>query len=412
MKYRKTLMLERFRALTTLLLKHQVIWKTAVFPRTDFAYLCHYHDVLDYLSNIADHQIDDLQANDHDLLQGLGKVFPDALNLAELTHFSQAAKRIPLATPAFWNTDIPGRKEQQVLAFSRALGRIDQPLLEWCCGKQHLSRLLAEVHQQPALGLDIDQDLIAQARILADKRHLSSTIESTCCDVLSDQVEQHIHAEQHLIALHACGGLHTRLLELAAKHRVTRLSFSPCCYHRFLESADYQPLSQAGLKSGLGITQEELRLAVRETQTASKSETLKRKTLQAWRLGFDCLQRDILQTDRYLPTPSLSSKVLQQGFQSFCEHLAQLKELEIKAGINFDRYQEQGMHRFQRYQRVELFRMVFRRALECWLVVDKALFLEEQGYACEISQFCSADISPRNLLIKAKRNQTLIQKRN
>jgi hypothetical protein len=49
--------------------------------------------------------------------------------------------------------------------------------------------------------------------------------------------------------------------------------------------------------------------------------------------------------------------------------------------------------------------MIFRRALECWLVLDKALFLEEQGYRCEISQFCSTDISPRNLLIQAIKNQ-------
>ena len=390
----------RFTTLGALLLKHQIIWKTPVFQIIDFSYLAEHKSALNFLFTLSDTQVDTLQANDIALLDSISEVFPDAGKLAQgikLPHSSTET----LALPAFWNIDIPGRKEQQLLAFSAALGLIDQALLEWCCGKQHLSRLLAEVHQQPALGLDIDSNLIAQARILAEKRPLSTRVESTCCDVLSNQAEQHIESKQHLIALHACGGLHTRLLKLAARHRTARISLSPCCYHRFLEDTDYQPLSQAGINSGLGITQEQLRLAVRETQTASTSETRKRKTLQAWRLGFDCLQRDILQADSYLPTPSINSKILQQDFQTFCQQVAALKGLKLNANINFDFYQEQGLFRFQRYERVELFRMVFRRALECWLVLDKALFLEEQGYQCEISQFCRPEISPRNLLIQA-----------
>ena len=390
----------RFKTLSALLLKHQIIWKTPVFPIIDFSYLAEHRAALNFLFTLSDTQVDTLQANDLTLLESISEYFPDASKLVQCIKFPHASTET-LPTPAFWNIDIPGRKEQQLLAFSEALGPIDQALLEWCCGKQHLSRLLAEVHQQPALGLDIDTNLITQARILAEKRSLSSRVESACCDVLSDQVEQHLDSKQHLIALHACGGLHTRLLELAAKHHVTRISLSPCCYHRFLESTDYQPLSRAGRNSGLGITQEQLRLAVRETQTASTSETRKRKTLQAWRLGFDSLQRDILQTDSYLPTPSVSSKILQQDFQTFCQQLAVLKGLKLKTTINFDHYQAQGLLRFQRYERLELFRMVFRRALECWLVLDKALFLEEQGYRCKISQFCRPEISPRNLLIQA-----------
>jgi hypothetical protein len=52
-------------------------------------------------------------------------------------------------------------------------------------------------------------------------------------------------------------------------------------------------------------------------------------------------------------------------------------------------------------ERISLVQQPFRRCLEMWLVLDKALFLAENGYQVEISQFCSRAMTPRNILIHA-----------
>ena len=395
-------MLSRFHSLSSLLTEHQRIWKTPVFQIRDFSYLAEYETTVQALLSLSDAEVERLQSDDLALLARLEQVFPDAQKVSECIHFPMIELKRKTAPPKFWNIDIPGRKEEQILAFTEALGDIKDPLVEWCCGKQHLGRLLAELHQQHTIGLDIDVGLITQARQLAEKRQLQQWLSSECCDVLSEQAEIHVDASKHLIALHACGGLHTRLVQTAVKKRAARISYSPCCYHRFLNSVTYQPMSETGRQSGLCFSQEELRLAVRETQTASKGESRKRKNLQIWRLGFDELQSDLLNTDQYLPIPPVSPKILQSGFESFCKYVASLKSVSLKAGINYSDYLEQGRQRFHRYQCIELFRMVFRRALECWLVLDTALFLEEQGYRCEIAQFCMPEISPRNLLVQAR----------
>ncbi len=394
----------QFDTLTNLLTKHQAIWKTPVFQMQPNLQSIQNSSLQHFLSQLSDDEIEHLQANDQALLDRLSPFFPDASTLSACIHFPPTQQASAFAPPKFWNTDIPGRKEQQILAFTEALGAVNHSLLEWCCGKQHLSRLLAEVHQQEALGLDIDSALIKQARSLADKRHLQGQVVSHCCDVFSDQAETLITSSQHLLALHACGGLHTRLLQLGAKQGVPRISFSPCCYHRFNDSDNYQALSQAGKASNLSINQEGLRLAVRETQTATNAETVKRKTLQSWRLGFDCLQREVRQSDSYLTLPSFSHTILQAGFEHFCRQAAELKQLELPHSLDFAHYLQQGERRFDHYQRLELLRMAFRRALECWLVLDKALFLEEVGYHCEISTFCAASVTPRNLLVNATRS--------
>ena len=57
--------------------------------------------------------------------------------------------------------------------------------------------------------------------------------------------------------------------------------------------------------------------------------------------------------------------------------------------------------------RMELVRHLFRRPLELWLVLDRALFLQEQGYQVELSQFCARELTPRNILIHAEKSSAI-----
>jgi hypothetical protein len=47
-------------------------------------------------------------------------------------------------------------------------------------------------------------------------------------------------------------------------------------------------------------------------------------------------------------------------------------------------------------------RFLFRRPLEIWLALDRALLLQEQGYAVQLGTFCAPHVTPRNLLIQGK----------
>ena len=53
---------------------------------------------------------------------------------------------------------------------------------------------------------------------------------------------------------------------------------------------------------------------------------------------------------------------------------------------------------------LELLRGLFRRPLELWLVLDRALYLEEQGFQVTLGTFCATQLSPRNLLLLAERD--------
>jgi len=44
---------------------------------------------------------------------------------------------------------------------------------------------------------------------------------------------------------------------------------------------------------------------------------------------------------------------------------------------------------------------LFRRPLELWLVLDVAMYLQEQGYQVSLSELCAPELTPRNLLLQA-----------
>ncbi|KPY93142.1 Uncharacterized protein ALO94_01003 [Pseudomonas syringae pv. spinaceae] len=49
-------------------------------------------------------------------------------------------------------------------------------------------------------------------------------------------------------------------------------------------------------------------------------------------------------------------------------------------------------------------RNLFRRALEVWLVLDRAMYVQEQGYRVSVGTFCESQLTPRNLLILARKS--------
>jgi hypothetical protein len=63
----------------------------------------------------------------------------------------------------------------------------------------------------------------------------------------------------------------------------------------------------------------------------------------------------------------------------------------------------EGASRLARLRRLELLRQAWRRPIEVWLCLDRAVWLERRGYAVEVGTFCDASLTPRNILLRARR---------
>ncbi|WP_339433550.1 MULTISPECIES: methyltransferase [unclassified Pseudomonas] len=394
-------LLARFTALDTFLTTHQALWKPRPFTHLSLAWEASYPQMALWLRARSLEEAENAHHAPADLLDApepfasLAALSADLSTVGELpTHrLATAVHRL--------NVDVPGRKWLQIEAFASRLSFASQPThwLDWCSGKGHLGRrLLCEGQQLTCV--EYDPALVASGQALSQRHRLHALhVEQ---DVLAADAATVLNAQHTPVALHACGDLHVRLMQLASASGCKQLAIAPCCYNR-INRATYQALSCAGLKSALQLSQEDLALPMSETVTAGARVRRQRDTSMARRLAFDLLQRQLRGLDEYWPTPSLPSAWLDKPFADYCRDLAALKQLSTVGTPDWSALEAAGWQRLAEVRNLELLRGLFRRPLELWLTLDRALFLVEQGYAVRLGSFCETPLTPRNLLLLAER---------
>ena len=393
-------LLARFTALDTFLTAHEALWKPRPFTHLQLPWEASYPELAAWLRGRS---LDEAESahNHPDLLHA-----PEPFaSLAAMSVALSAVDELPAhaleAAGHRLNVDVPGRKWQQIEAFASRLQFSDTPRhwLDWCSGKGHLGRRLLQPGQQLTC-LEYDPALVASGQALSQRHHLHALhVEQ---DVLASDAASLLQAEHTPVALHACGDLHVRLIQLASAAGCKQLAIAPCCYNR-ISRPEYTPLSYGAKGSALQLSLDDLALPMSETVTAGARVRRQRDTSMARRLGFDLLQRQLRGIDEYLPTPSLATAWLDKPFAEYCHHLAALKELSTIGPQDWTALEAAGWQRLAQVRNLELLRGLFRRPLELWLVLDRALFLAEQGYIVRLGTFCETPLTPRNFLLLAER---------
>ncbi|MCW8156056.1 methyltransferase [Stutzerimonas stutzeri] len=392
-------LLQRFQALDRFLSEHQALWSPRPFVCRRLPWENDYPELAAWLRarSLADAETAHNQPGELDAPAPFPQLAAIACELGQIDELP--ASDLP-AVEHRQNLDIPGRKSLQIQAFGARLRFREKPLhwLDWCAGKGHLGRHLAR--DGAALTcLEWDEALVEAGAQLSQRLGIAAS--HRCQDVLAACAAEQLHAFHTPVALHACGDLHVRLLKLAIDKQCRQLAVAPCCYNRTANER-YTPLSQAARASSLQLSRDDLGLPLSETVTAGARERRTRDQSMAWRLGFDTLQRRLRQQDDYLPTPSLPSAWLKKDFADYCRDLAALKQLPAPSDENWTTLERAGWQRLAEVRNLELVRGLFRRPLELWLLLDRALLLEEQGYRVRLGTFCPSQLTPRNLLLLAE----------
>lgn len=394
-------LLARFTELDAFLTKHQALWKPRPFTHLQLPWETSYPELASWLRGRSLEEAEN--AHNQPALMNAPEPFATlaAMSLALSAVDELPAQAVPAAGHRL-NVDVPGRKWQQIEAFASRLQFADTPKhwLDWCSGKGHLGRRLLRDGQQLTC-LEYDPALVASGQALSQRHQLHALhVEQ---DVLAANAASLLNAEHTPVALHACGDLHVRLIQLASTAGCKQLAIAPCCFNR-ISLNQYAPISSAAKSSDVQLSLDDLALPMSETVTAGARVRRQRDTSMARRLGFDLLQRRLRSVDEYLPIPSLPSAWLDKPFADYCHHLAQLKELSTIGPQDWSALEDAGWQRLAHVRNLELLRGLFRRPLEIWLVLDRALFLLEQGYSVRLGTFCETPLTPRNLLILAERD--------
>lgn len=392
---------QRFRELDRFLVAHQALWRPRPFTHLQLPWEAAHPELARWLRQRS---LDEAEADHHEPQRLLDAPEPFAglaRRSAELIRIPHLPVRSGSAREPRRTTAIPGRKLEQIEAFAGAVhySSRTEHWVDWCAGKGHLGHYLSQ--DGAALScLERDANLVRAGRDACQRLGIGG--EHLQQDVLLDPPAFRLAPRHTPVALHACGDLHVRLVQLASAAGCRQLALAPCCFNR-ITGSHYQPMSAPARASALRLDRSDLALPLSETVTGGNRTRRLRDLSMARRLAFDLLQRQIRHCDSYLPTPSLPAVWLEKPFADYCRDLGALKELNIGPDHDWSALEAAGRQRLAAVRNLELLRNLFRRPLELWLTLDKALYLQEQGYHARLGTFCETATTPRNLLLLAER---------
>lgn len=302
---------------------------------------------------------------------------------------------------------VPDRKWRQVVPFVQVvLERQPQQVsswVDWCSGKGHLGRTLAQVTGLSTTFVERNHLLCEDGQGLAVRdRARARFIEA---DVLQDGSVPYgeiLGKGVGVVSLHACGQLHRELFLHAASSETSFLAVAPCCHHAIPRDS-FQPLSEVGASLPLALGRHQLRLVGLHEVVATERRQLLRRREQAWRLALDLLLREATGEDRYRPLGSVPRSWLRLEFEEFCRKLLDRAGSSLPSGTDYTGAEPHGWERLHAVRGLGMVRGLFREPLEAWLLLDQAKFLEERGWRVRLGNFCSTEVTPRKGMIIAER---------
>lgn len=392
--------LERwFQRLDLQLFRNRSFWQLQPFHCRDLQWREAYPQLCEFLDALSDEDVLSLETDHTALIHRLSSWLDDVEALDELSRLPALDART-LTLPPRTDYGIPGRKWQQILAFAGCVPKSQQPLLEWCAGKGHLGRVFALADQRTITSLEWQQSLCNDGEDLAKRAHVD--MQFVHCDAFSPEAAEHVACDNHAVALHACGDLHTSLMSHWAAQEGQSISLSPCCYHLIQHDA-YQPMSTLAQRAKVQLSKSDLKLPLQETVTGGAGVQRHRQTELLWRMAFDEWQRDVRCIDEYMPVPNVRKSLLTESFTTFVRWAAERKQLPVPSAVDEAHWLALGQQRLANVKRMELVMHLFRRPLELWLVLDRALYLQQQGARVAVGEFCEKHLTPRNIFIHAER---------
>jgi hypothetical protein len=388
-------LVERQQGLDAALLAFRDLWHPQPFREARPPWCAAWPALAAELLALPESEVAPLNGAGASALALLARHIPAVTDLAGLIQLPVMPGKAQPDPGAHWAWEIPGRKRQQIEAFAAAARHDGQPVLDWCGGKGHLGRLLALSWQAPVQTLDIDPVLCEAGVTLAQRAGVRQDF--VVADALT--VADWPRAGQHAVALHACGHLHRRLIREGVAQGVSHFDVAPCCYYRGV-GEHYQPLAKG---AQLVLSRDDTRLAVTETVTAAPREARQRDIEMAWKLGFDAYRRAEC-GDVYRSFKSIPGAWMRGEFAEFLIAVAGREGLPVPSVRRAGEFEAIGWQRRDEVMRLSIVRHAFRRAIEVWLALDLAGYLEERAYRVELGSFCERQLTPRNLLISARRS--------
>jgi len=202
-----------------------------------------------------------------------------------------------------------------------------------------------------------------------------------------------------VIGLHSCGELGTKLIQYGAKSQCNQVVLASCCYHKLNGSYN---ISFHAQKHPFDFSINALHLASRASKIEDFNAFQNKLRVRKYRYLLHMLEYDKGHKDfRSIGNTKLSD--YQLSFTDYVQRYSLFNDLSIEDSEEFFSNTDNHL-RVKKIIFADILRSLLGRVVETYIILDRAIFLEEAGYKTKIIKAFNQNISPRNLLILASRS--------
>ncbi len=279
------------------------------------------------------------------------------------------------------------------------------------CGKGHLAHILTNYYKIETVALEQDKILQEKGRKKESRNHKNNGLKTNFVNhTLShgDSVLSTILTKDSLLfGLHTCGQLSNMLIREGINDNTKAILNIPCCYNRVTvdEIDDFTNISQASRKMPLRFTLHSLTLATRAHAYIPKDNLQFKMRVNNFRYAFHIFLLEQCKHKKFVPLGTTHRKYYQNDFATYAKK--QLNKIKCK-NIKFTDKHINDFYRSETIQkhlslmiRGNIIRNLLGRTVELYILMDRALLLEENNHQVTLAQYFDEKISPRNIGIFA-----------
>lgn len=209
------------------------------------------------------------------------------------------------------------------------------------------------------------------------------------------------------VGLHTCGKLALDIITVCAKKKVPALINFGCCYHTLDQAPGLQNISQfAQNHDPVWMNKFALTLACRAHRKMDDKDFNLKQKVKYYRYAIHILLHDHYDIPELVTLGNSNPKLYDRPFSEYV--LEQLKRISVEprhSASELDAFfvDENLQTLIDRMLAAGLIRNALGRVMEIYLLLDRALYLEEEGYQVKVQEFFDEELSPRNIGITAER---------
>ena len=278
-------------------------------------------------------------------------------------------------------------------------------------GIGYFSQILANYHDLECTSLDADKKLQATGK----HRNLKNRIGNAPLvnyvnhwfNGPDKKILPYFHEKAFSLGVHTCGPLANKHFECFLESPSKGMINFGCCYQKLAENNDYN-ISCFAKNNGLQINLTALTLATRShAEIDSKGYEFKLRVKQQ-RYTLHRYLYHKLGVKQFLSMGSAKKRIYQADFAYYANEMFSRMEFQplniVSEELNNFADSEENRKLIHEIVVMGIIRLLFGRLIELYILLDRALYLQEKGAKVDFFQVFDEELSPRNIAIYATKN--------